>query len=69
MSASVVVPSSYAGDTRGRARWTSITTIAVMSQKPLASAPPKTDDNVLYILDSQPGQQAATRNYNLQVRR
>ena len=36
---------------------------------PVASAPPKTDDNVLYILDSQPGQQAATRNYNLQVRR
>jgi len=32
-------------------------------------SPPKTDDNVLYILDSQPGQQAATRNYNLQVRR
>jgi hypothetical protein len=29
----------------------------------------KQDDNVLYILDSQPGQQAATRNYNLQVRR
>ena len=27
------------------------------------------DDGVLYILDSQPGQQAATRNYNLQVRR
>jgi len=34
-----------------------------------AGSPPKTDDNVLYILDSQPGQQAATRNYNLQVRR
>jgi hypothetical protein len=27
------------------------------------------DDNVLYILDSRPGQQVATRNYNLQVRR
>jgi hypothetical protein len=29
----------------------------------------KQDDNVLYILDSQPGQAVATRNYNLQVRR
>ena len=27
------------------------------------------DDSVLYILDSQPGQPVATRNYNLQVRR
>ena len=26
------------------------------------------DDKVLYILDSQPGQPVATRNYNLQVR-
>jgi hypothetical protein len=29
----------------------------------------KQEDNVLYILDSQPGQHAATRNYNLQVRK
>jgi len=28
----------------------------------------KVDDNVLYILDSRPGQPVATRNYNLQVR-
>lgn len=28
----------------------------------------KNDDNVLYILDSRPGQPVATRNYNLQVR-
>ena len=33
-----------------------------------AAQAPKAEDNVLYILDSQPGQQAATRNYNLQVR-
>ncbi len=31
-------------------------------------SPAKPEDNVLYILDSQPGHQAATRNYNLQVR-
>lgn len=30
---------------------------------------PKRDDNVLYIMDSQPGMAGATRNYNLQVRR
>lgn len=29
----------------------------------------KLDDNVLYIMDSRPGQRVATRNYNLQVRR
>jgi len=29
----------------------------------------KNDDDVLYILDSRPGQPVATRNYNLQVRR
>lgn len=29
----------------------------------------KADDNVLYILDSQPGQAAATRNYNLRVQK
>ena len=39
-----------------------------------ATASAKSDDNVLYILDShpgqqRPGQQVATRNYNLQVRR
>ena len=33
------------------------------------SAPPKRDDNVLYILDSNPAAPVATRNYNLQVRR
>ena len=33
------------------------------------TASAKSDDNVLYILDSHPGQQVATRNYNLQVRR
>jgi hypothetical protein len=27
------------------------------------------DDDVLYIMDSRPGQPVATRNYNLQVRR
>jgi hypothetical protein len=32
------------------------------------AASAKNDDGVLYILDSQPGQQAATRNYNLHVR-
>lgn len=35
---------------------------------PVAAAA-KLDDNVLYILDSRPGQPVATRNYNLQVRR
>ena len=34
----------------------------------VASAP-KREDNVLYIMDSQPGQAALTRNFNLQVRR
>jgi hypothetical protein len=29
----------------------------------------KNDDNVLYILDSRPGDAVATRNYNLQLRR
>jgi len=29
----------------------------------------KSDDNVLYIADSRPGQGVATRNYHLQVRR
>jgi len=29
----------------------------------------KSNDNVLYITDSRPGQGVATRNYNLQVRR
>jgi hypothetical protein len=29
----------------------------------------KNDDNVLYIMDSRPGQPVATKNYNLQVRR
>lgn len=32
------------------------------------ATPPKRDDNVLYILDSRPGQPVATRNYNLQHR-
>jgi hypothetical protein len=34
-----------------------------------AAASPKTNDNILYILDSQPGQPIATRNYSLQLRR
>ena len=34
-----------------------------------AAASAKSDDSVLYILDSRPGQAVATRNYNLQVRR
>jgi hypothetical protein len=29
----------------------------------------KREDNVLYIMDSQPGQAVATRNFNLHVRR
>jgi len=33
-----------------------------------AATPPSSDDKVLYILDSQPGQAVATRNYKLQVR-
>jgi len=33
-----------------------------------AAATGQRDDNVLYILDSQPGQPVATRNFNLQVR-
>jgi len=33
-----------------------------------ATAATKTDDGVLYILDSRPGQPVATRNFNLQVR-
>lgn len=33
------------------------------------ATPPKREDNVLYILDSNPGAAVATRNYNLQVRR
>ena len=33
------------------------------------AAPPKREDNVLYIMDSNPGQRVATQNYNLQVRR
>jgi hypothetical protein len=33
------------------------------------AAPPKREDNVLYILDSAPGAAVATRNFNLQVRR
>jgi hypothetical protein len=33
-----------------------------------AAAAGQRDDNVLYILDSQPGQPVATRNFNLQVR-
>jgi hypothetical protein len=33
-----------------------------------ATASAKSDDNVLYIMDSRPGQPVATRNYNLQVR-
>jgi hypothetical protein len=33
-----------------------------------ATAAGKTEDNVLYILDSQPGQSIATRNFNLHVR-
>ena len=31
--------------------------------------PLKREDNLLYILDSNPGQRVATQNYNLQVRR
>jgi hypothetical protein len=34
-----------------------------------AAGAPKSDDNILYILDSRPGQPVATRNYNLQLRR
>jgi hypothetical protein len=34
-----------------------------------AAGSTKTDDNVLYILDSRPGEPVGTRNYNLQVRR
>jgi hypothetical protein len=33
-----------------------------------AAAAGQRDDNILYILDSQPGQPVATRNFNLQVR-
>ncbi len=33
-----------------------------------ATATGQRDDNILYILDSQPGQPVATRNFNLQVR-
>jgi hypothetical protein len=32
-----------------------------------AACHPKNDDNVLYILDSRPGQPVATRNYNLRT--
>jgi hypothetical protein len=35
----------------------------------VAPAAAKKEDNVLYILDSNPGAQVATRNYKLQVRR
>jgi len=35
---------------------------------PAAGRPSPRDDKVLYILDSQPGQPVATRNYNLHVR-
>ena len=34
-----------------------------------AASAPKREDNVLYIMDSQPGQAVATQNFNLQVRR
>ena len=36
---------------------------------PAAGRTSPRDDKVLYILDSQPGQPVATRNYNLQLRR
>jgi hypothetical protein len=36
---------------------------------PVTTSPAKPTDNVLYIMDSQPCQAAATRNYHLQVRR
>jgi hypothetical protein len=36
---------------------------------PATTSPAKPTDNVLYIMDSQPCQAAATRNYHLQVRR
>ena len=43
-------------------RATDITTATV-------AAPPKREDNVLYIMESNAGVPVATRNYNLQVRR
>jgi hypothetical protein len=42
---------------------------AFRGSKPTATAASKPSDNVLYILDSQPGQTAATQNYHLQARR
>jgi hypothetical protein len=42
---------------------------AIRGPKVGGAAAAKGDDNVLYILDSRPGQAVATRNYNLQVRR